>query len=443
MKMKVSDLLPYKIKRYTESMNSFVPQEAIIPLLQEKDTTTHCTVNKGDIVKEGQILAKSKVLHGSVVHSSVPGRVSDIGYISDPDGKRVHAVKVKLQGEFSIFGKIRKKVIWRDFSSSTIRKIIADNGVVNTFGRTVSLVHQMDRLMEKSKPTLVVRLFDLDPSCTVDQFIAEQYPDEIIEGINILATAMEAKRVLLIVPQNYEPKNPLNLPTKNISSEGETDSSIHDELEFIQVETDTSFYPVGGKRDIMSFVNKKHRDKRINFKDLYVDSSTIYAVYEAVVYNQPVIDKFVQIAGHAVYGEGILKVRLGTPIRSLIAEFGGFVKDGGKIIINGILMGHNVTDFNTPITKGVKSVIIIPPKDAVSPTSLECIRCGMCRNVCPMGLSPDILYGHYAFKHEISQGYLDTLRNCSDCVLCNAVCPARLPLCQSIKLLRGAVNEKK
>ena len=76
MKMKISDLLPYKHVRYQESTNAFLPQEAIIPLLQEKDTTTFCTVKEGDVVKEGQVLATSKELYGSVIHSSVPGIVS-------------------------------------------------------------------------------------------------------------------------------------------------------------------------------------------------------------------------------------------------------------------------------------------------------------------------------------------------------------------------------
>lgn len=429
MKMKISDLLPYKHVRYQESTNAFLPQEAIIPLLQEKDTTTFCTVKEGDVVKEGQVLATSKELYGSVIHSSVPGIVSQIQYITDPDGRRVHAVKVRLQGEFSLYGKPRKAADWKSFPPSTLRRIIADNGVVNTFGRAVSLVHQMDRLTEKNTPTLVVRLFDLEPSCFVDQFISEQHTLEIATGIEILAAALETKRVVVLVPENFTPKTELLLP------EGE--------VEYIKVETDTSYYPVGGKRDIISYMKKRRKDVRVSLKDLFIDSSTLYDVYEAVVYNQPVIDKFIQIAGPAVYGEGILKVRLGTSIRSLIAEFGGFIKDGGKIIVNGILMGHNVTDLDTPITKEVKSVSIIPPKDVMNPASSECIRCGMCRTVCPMGMSPDILYGHYAFNREISQNHLNTLRNCSDCVLCNAVCPARLPLCQSIKLLRGAINEKK
>ena len=47
MKMKISDLLPYKHVRYQESTNAFLPKEAIIPLLQEKDTTTFCTVQEG------------------------------------------------------------------------------------------------------------------------------------------------------------------------------------------------------------------------------------------------------------------------------------------------------------------------------------------------------------------------------------------------------------
>jgi Na+-translocating ferredoxin:NAD+ oxidoreductase RnfC subunit len=133
---------------------------------------------------------------------------------------------------------------------------------------------------------------------------------------------------VVLVPENFTPKTELLLP------EGE--------VEYIKVETDTSYYPVGGKRDIISYMKKRRKDVRVSLKDLFIDSSTLYDVYEAVVYNQPVIDKFIQIAGHAVYGEGILKVRLGTSIRSLIAEFGGFIKDGGKIIVNGILMGHNV-----------------------------------------------------------------------------------------------------
>lgn len=429
MKMRVSDLLPYRNARYQESTNAFLPKEAIIPLLQERDTTTFCVVREGDVVEEGQVLAASRELHGSVIHASVPGIVSRLQYISGPDGRRVHAVKVRLRGEFSLYGKPRKAVDWRGYPPGTLRRILADKGVVNTFGRTASLAHQMERLMEKARPSLVVRLFDLDPSCAVDRFIAEQHPDRIAAGIGILAAALETSRVVLLMPQDYAPRQELVLP------EGQ--------VECVRVETDTSCYPVGGKRDIISQMRGKGREARVSFKDLYVDSSTVYDAYEAVVHNQPVIDKFVHIAGHAVYGEGMLKVRLGTPIRSLIAEFGGFAKDAGKIVVNGILMGHNVTDLDTPVTKEVKSVIILPPKDVMSPARSECVRCGMCRNVCPMGMAPDILYGHYAFNHEVSRNHLNTLRNCSDCVLCNAVCPARLPLCQSIKLLRGAVNEKK
>ena len=133
MKMKVSDLLPYKIVRYQESTNAFLPQEAIIPLSQEKDTTVLCAVQEGDVVEEGQILATSRELHGSVIHSSVPGIVSKINYISDPDGRWVHAVKVRLQGEFSLHGKPKKTVDWKAFPPGTLRRILADNGVVNTF----------------------------------------------------------------------------------------------------------------------------------------------------------------------------------------------------------------------------------------------------------------------------------------------------------------------
>lgn len=429
MKMRVSDLLPYKATRYQQSMNAFVPREAIVPLKQERDTTTLCVVSKGDVVKEGQVLATSRDINGSVIHSPVPGVVTDIGYVSGPDGRRVHAVRVRLRGEFSFYGKARRSIDWEGLPPGSLRRTIASAGVVNTFGRTVTLAHQMERLMERRTPTLVVRLFDLDPSCMVDRFIAERHPGEVMTGVAVIAAALGTSRVLLVLPQDFDPVEPLQIPGRGV--------------EYITMESDTSFYPVGGKRDLMALVSRGgRRDVRVGFRDLYIDSSTAYAVYESVVQGQPMVEKFIQVSGHAIYGEGILKVRLGTPLRSLVAELGGFVRDAGKIVVNGILMGHNVTDLDTPVTKEVKSIIVIPPRDTVSATSSECIRCGMCRNVCPMDMAPDILYGHYTFGREVSQGYLDTLRNCSDCVLCNAVCPARLPLCQSIKLLRGASNEK-
>ena len=199
---------------------------------------------------------------------------------------------------------------------------------------------------------------------------------------------------------------------------------------------DDTVYPSGGKRDIINLVKKKKNiQPSLQGDELFVDASTAFAVYEGVVYNKPFVDKYIQVSGRALAGQGIIKVRLGTPLRYLAAELGGVTRPLKKILINGVLRGTNVLDWDIPVTKYVKSVIFSAENEYFSSSLEECVQCGRCRTVCPVGLYPDLLYKKYSQNLDLDPVYIETASMCTGCALCNAVCSSRLPLHQCINFL--------
>lgn len=492
MKMHVSKLLPYATPRFSEYSNSFIPREVVIPIMHTQDAVEY-SVAVGDRVQEGQVIASGKGLLGPVVHSPVPGTVVGINNKLMPNGRRGKSITIQFQGEFSFFGKPLVKNDWEAMSPAALIRLISDNGIINTFHKPTVLSCQLEKISRagsrddsQNPKTLVVRCSDEDPGCTLDLFLFEQKMSEILEGIEVLAKAAQATRVIILIPKRFKPSGDISStpikefikksffkgtspkafskteettkkdeisyeetveqgrPVTEIATEETPVLSVENNRENQTKETvlkqfvifDDTVYPSGGKRDIINLVKKKKNiQPSLQGDELFVDASTVFAVYEGVVYNKPFVDKYIQVSGRALAGQGIIKVRLGTPLRYLVAELGGVTRPLKKILINGVLKGTNVLDWDIPVTKYVKSVIFSAENEYFSSSLEECVQCGRCRTVCPVGLYPDLLYKTYSQNLDLDPVYIETASMCTECALCNAVCSARLPLHQSINLL--------
>jgi electron transport complex protein RnfC len=65
-----------------------VPSSVIIPVSQHIGAPAAATVNKGDSVKTGQLIAAGKGFVSSNIHSSVSGKVNKIDTVIDSSGYR-------------------------------------------------------------------------------------------------------------------------------------------------------------------------------------------------------------------------------------------------------------------------------------------------------------------------------------------------------------------
>ena len=425
------------VKDYKDSQKAFLPRFVSIPLAQEAGSNFKSLVKVGDKVSEGEVIAETELAPGkkSYIHSSVPGTVVAIEPIEAPDGRQEFCIKIRFGGAFSFLGKKHEEKTASVLSSSEITSKLINLGVLNTFKTAIpeNLGHQIEKMLEdKKKPeNVIVRLFDEDPYRVTDSLVSKFYFDEIVKGARILAKSINSKGIIFAIDQKF------------------ADKEIFKKEEYKDIralEMNIRRYPCGTPREIVSaFVRgplKRTSVFCINKKDIFVDASTAYEVYKAAGLSIPSVDRLVHFSGDCLNASCLLDVKLGITLRDIVSQLGGFVKEPAHIIINGKLCGISVQSLDIPVTKYLKSVEFLSKKHRTDEQVYSCINCGNCRFACPVKLSPDILYNHTVNYKLLNEKFMASSLACIECGLCNTVCPARLPLCQTIKVLKNKITEE-
>ena len=423
---------------FENSVRSFLPQCVYIPLNQDKKVVYKSSVNVGDVVSEGQILAVPEEesffnsTNDAYLHSPFPGKVVEISERRVTGGRCDKTFKIQLDGAFSYLGKKMNRNDWKFFEPSYLLTLFNQKGIVNTFGRPESLSKQIVANRSKKGRILVIRMFDEDPSRMTDSFVAKDCLEKILEALPIISKAMDALGIVIAVPQN---------------------SNLHfDDTYLIKIKAkvvavDTSKYPAGFRENLIRQISKSPELKnttfaQVNRKSIFIDPQTAVNVFNAVIYGIPVLEQYVHITGNCLKAAAMFKVRIGTTIQSLAQQCGLFKVEPAAIVINGILTGFAVNNMNVSVTKNIKSIHFIPQKELNSKVSTPCIRCGKCRSICPEMLSPDLIFRHVTGGKQIGDEMLKSIDLCSNCSLCNSICPSRLPLSQTIQIYRNMKDEQ-
>lgn len=413
-----------KKNAYKQAVDGFIPRSVVVPLNQDSDKDCDCLVKEGDSVEEGQLLASYSDEKGfsQLVYSPIPGIIEKVFLNPTPNGKVVQSVKIVLKGCFKYVGKKLKERNLEILTPNSLIRDISEKGILNTFVTSdpVLLANEMEEVKTHKTRIIIVRLFDDDPSRMVDSILTNLYQKKIIEGIKIAIKAIDADGVVLVTDNNVEQAsmfNPFEIPTL-----------------FIKVKSKE--YPSTFKRNVCNEVKKHSKNipfTKITKYDLYTDSSTMLELYNSVKFNIPVISRYVHVTGNCLPASGIIKTPIGTSFKDLAEQCGGFIAKPAAVIVNGMISGFSAGAFNATVTKYVKSVSFITNFQCPDQRQSVCIRCGNCRNACPNGLSPDIIYRHIIGGQIAAPEYVASTTFCMECGICNSVCPSRLPLSQRIK----------
>jgi len=430
--MTASQSVSTEIKKYKYSENAFMPRLVVIPLTQEKKCRCKSLVYPGDLVKEGEVIAElaSNDSLRAKIHSPIPGRVVDFVSVLCPNGCYEKAVRIQLEGSFVFTGKKLTEKNWSFTPSGELLKTFSEKGILNTFttNKQLSLATQIQELKKKASTNLIVRLFDDDRFRLADSLLTKFSFKQIIEGAKITAKVIGAKKIVFAM----DAKSNFESQIKEVSDDA-----------FYFLKMNISKYPIGFKHKIIAACNKNQKkmpDLTISLEDLFVDSYTMLSVYNAVIYEEPVIANYVHFSGNCIPVSCFLQVKTGFLIKDFIEQLGGFVHQPSLIIINGKICGNAINSLDVPITKEVKSIEFISKLHKTDYQIYSCIDCGNCRNVCSVGISPDLLYKFATDNLQISQTQINSAVKCAGCSLCNTVCPSRLPLSQTIDVLKNKLQ---
>ncbi|MBN1699595.1 MAG: electron transport complex subunit RsxC [Spirochaetales bacterium] len=426
---------PSEYKQYTQKIpikNAHVPSTAIIPMLQHMGKTAECLVRPGDILREGMPIGKATGYFSAPVHSSIPGTVRDITEVYLPTGVRSKAVVADLSGEFDRSGKDVAKRSWETLSGEELINIIAENGIVGLGGATFPAHIKYTVKRNVKLDYFVVNGVECEPFLTADHRLMLEKTEEIIEGIRIIEKILSPGKVVIGIEENKPDA---------VETVGRAVAESRLEYEVVTLRTR---YPQGDEKQLLQAITGKEVPSGglpLDIGAVVSNVGTVFAVYEAVVYRKPLIERIVTVTGSVIKNPANFKVRIGTKIGELIEECGGFTGNPAKIIAGGPMMGFALYDLDTPVTKGVSGIVALSKKELKNRSETSCIQCGRCIRACPLSLNPTYLFKlieHGMYKDAQAEGLMD----CKECGCCGYTCPAHLPLVQGMKLGKLMLRKK-
>lgn len=254
--------------------------------------------------------------------------------------------------------------------------------------------------------------------------------DELIVGIRILMKALKVDRAVIGI-ENNKPDAIKHL------------SQLADKEQGIEVQPLKVQYPQGGEKQLIDAVTGRQVPSGklpIEVGAVVHNVGTTLAVYEAVQKNKPLIERVVTVTGPGVSKPSNFLARIGTPVSQLIEAAGGLPDNTGKVIGGGPMMGKALSNLEVPVTKGSSGILVFPHEEAHRKPMENCIRCGKCVSVCPMGLEPYLLMIETE-KELLDRAESDNIMDCIECGSCSFTCPATRPLLDYIRLGKGKVGQ--
>ncbi|MBP1669219.1 MAG: electron transport complex subunit RsxC, partial [Bacteroidetes bacterium] len=202
-------------------------------------------------------------------------------------------------------------------------------------------------------------------------------------------------------------------------------------------------YPQGGEKQLIKAILNREVPSGglpVDVGVVAFNVGTAFAVYEAVQKNKPLFERIVTVTGKSLKQPANLRVRIGTPLASLIEAVGGMPDDTGKIIAGGPMMGKAIASLDVPVVKGSSGIVLLSEKESLRGKIQPCIRCSKCVDTCPMGLEPYLLMPLFQ-RSLFDRLEEEKVMDCMECGCCSFTCPADRPLLDYIRLGKAQVGK--
>lgn len=399
-----------------------------IPLQQHIGAPAEPLVQRGQMVKKGQLLARNQGAISAPVHAPTSGRIMGIGgypahHVS---GLLVRTITLKPDGEDE----------WCDLPAVSddplslepeeIARRVAEAGIVGMGGATFPSAVKLNLRKRYTLHTLVINGAECEPYLTCDDRLMQEQSEEVLDGVLLMAHALGVERILFAIENN----KPLAQAAMGQAAKS------HPSVTVVGLPTR---YPMGSEKHLVQTLTGKETPSRGLTADIGIvvhNVATALAVHEALRYGRPLISRVVTVSGGAIKQPRNLRVPIGAPLQALIKHCGGFTQEPVRLISGGPMMGQPIPGTNIPVIKGSNGLIALSADEVESAEEMPCIRCASCVQACPCGLVP------LEMAATIRAGSLDSsvglgLLDCIACGSCSYVCPAHIPLVHYFNYAKG------
>lgn len=411
-----------------------LPRQAVFPLSQHIGAPAKPVVKKGDKVKVGTLLAEAGGFVSAPIYSSVSGTVVKIDEAVDATGYRKPSIVVKVEGDeweeyIDRTDKLETLEAHPELTSEEIIERIKKAGVTGMGGAGFPTFIKLCPPPTAKAECVILNGVECEPYITSDYRLMMEHADEILVGLELLMKAVKVAKGYIGIEEN----KPKAIELFEEKTAGRND---------VEIVPLAQKYPQGGEKQLVDAVIRRQVPAPpaipVNVGAVVQNVGTAFAVYQAVMKNKPLFERYTTVTGKKLAKPGNFLVRMGTPMIDLINECGGMPAGDNKLLAGGPMMGKALTSVEVPICKGTNSVTILSGDDARRKPVQPCIRCAKCVSVCPMGLEPYLLATASAL-HDWEKVEAAGVTSCIECGSCQFTCPAHRPMLDNIRLGKSTV----
>jgi electron transport complex protein RnfC len=408
-----------------------IPKRVAVPVSQHLGAPAKVLVKRREQVKVGQRIAQGEAFISAHIHSPVSGTVFKIEETLDSTGFRKMAVIIDVEGDEWEESIDRSTDIKREvnLSPEEITQKIHEMGIVGLGGATFPSHVKYMVPDGKKVEYLILNGVECEPYLTCDHRLMLEKAEEMMIGIEIMMKALKVNKAIIGV-ENNKPDAIAHL------------RDVAKQFNGISVEALKVQYPQGGEKQLIDALLKRQVPSGklpLDVGCVVNNVATAFSVYEAVQKNKPLIDRIVTITGKTVKKPSNFKVRIGTPLIDLIKLADSDLDNTGKVISGGPMTGKALTSLDVPVTKGTAGALLMHTKESKRGKVMNCIRCGKCTTVCPMGLEPHLL-SILAKQLRWEECETNASMDCIECGSCNYICPSHRPLLDYIRVGKAEVG---
>ena len=423
---------PYDGKELSKDkpIRDYLPKgDLVYPLSQHIGAPAKPVVAVGDEVLKGQMIAEAGGFVSAPIYASASGKIKAIEPRRTVVGDMVNAIILENDGEF-------KEVEYQavddvsTLSKEEIMKRIQDAGVVGMGGAGFPTHVKLSPKEPEKIDYIIANCAECEPYLTADYRRMVEEPEKLIEGMRIILSMFDNAKGIFGVEDN---KPDCIAKLREL---------VKDEPR-MEVKALKTKYPQGSERQLIYAAT----GRAINSTMLPADAGcivdnvdTIVAIYHAVKFGMPLIQRIVTITGDAVTEPQNLRVNIGTSFAELLEAAGGTKVQPKKVIAGGPMMGFAMFDLNCPTTKTTGGLLLLAKDDVEEAEAQEtaCINCGRCVAACPSRMVPSRL-ADFAEQHRPEMFEAWHGMECMECGSCSYTCPAKRNLAQAIKSMRKTI----
>lgn len=426
---------PAEQKHFTDKKpveNLPLPERVFIPLSQHTGAPAKAVVQKGDLVKKGQLIAEAGGFVSANIHASISGTVVKVDDYPHPFGRPQPAVEIESDGKDEPDSSLSPVADWENAKPADLKQRISDAGIVGMGGATFPTFVKLSPPEDKNIDSLIINGAECEPYVTADNRLMIEDTEKVIAGTRIIMRILGLTEAVVAV-ENNKPEAIARL------------ADLTREVDGVRVAVMKVKYPQGSEKQLIKAVLGREVPAGglpMDAGALVQNVGTASAIFDAVVSGVPLIERIVTVTGSGVKEPRNLRARIGTPISKLIEFCGGFQGERGKLILGGPMMGIPQSAANVPVIKGTNGVLILTRGDLTIRDAGPCIRCGSCVKVCPMFLTPNAI-GLFARNECMEEAEKYGVMDCMECGSCAYACPSHIPLVQLFRFAKSEINARR